>query len=259
MSLRDHLLELRRRLLRSAIAIVLGAVAGWFLYDPLFTALTQPITEIQQRRGAGSASINFAGVVDPFNLKLKLAFLLGILVSSPVWLYQFWAFITPGLTRHERRYSLAFIAAAVPLFLGGSFLAWTVLPKAVEFLNAFIPNGGSSIIEVNAYVAFASRIILAFGVAFVCPVVLVGLNMAGLMPARVMAKHWRIGVFLVFLFAAVATPSPEATSMLVLAGAMLALFLVAYLICRWLDRRRAKRRTEPDYDVLADDEASPLA
>lgn len=258
MPLREHLRELRSRVWRSAVAVLLGGVLGWVLYDPLFEQLTRPIREIQERRGAAAASINFADVVGPFNLKIKIALTLGILVSCPVWLYQIWAFITPGLTRKERRYSIGFLAAAVPLFLGGAALAYTVLPKAVEFLNEFVPAGGSSFINADTYFSFVTRIILAFGIAFVIPVVLVGLNLAHLLRGRTMLKHWRITVFACFLFAAIATPTPEATSMCILAGAMCLLFAIAIVISLLVDRRRDARAAAEGFESLPDDEASAL-
>ncbi len=180
------------------------------------------------------------------------------MLASPVWLYQFWAFITPGLTRRERRYSFGFVGAALPLFFAGGTLAWLVLPKALEFLNSFVPEGGSNFITANLYFSFVIRIVLAFGVAFVIPVVLVALNMAHLVSGRTMLRQWRITVFICFLFAAVATPTPEVTSMLLLAGSMCLLFAVAIAICLLLDRRRAARSPEPDYTEMADDQASPL-
>jgi sec-independent protein translocase protein TatC len=258
MALREHLVELRRRLTRAALGVAAASVAGWFLYEPVFEAATKPIREIQARRGASAATINFGDPFGPFNLKLQGALVIGLIISSPLWLYQLWAFITPGLTRKERRSSLGFLAGAVPLFLAGAGLAWLVLPKAIEFLNAFVPEGGSTFIDARSYFSFVTRVVLAFGIAFVIPVVLVSLNLVGLLKARTLIGHWRIIVFACFLFAAIATPTPEATTMCVLAGAMCLLFAVAVGICVVVDRRRARRSDEPSYEDLDDDEASPL-
>src|SRR5215213_4274846 len=211
MALREHLQELRKRLVRAALAIAVGAVAGWFMYTPFIQAMIKPIRQIQLERGAAAASLNFGDPVQAFNMQVQASLLIGVFLASPVWLYQFWAFITPGLTKRERRTSIAFVASALPLFLGGAFLAWTVLPKAVEFLNAFVPVGGSNFIEAHLYFAFVTRIVLAFGIAFVLPVVLVALNLVGLLSGRALLRHWRITVFTCFLFAALATPTPEAT------------------------------------------------
>src|SRR3954453_207794 len=258
MALREHLLELRKRVVRSALAIVLGAVAGWFLYPWVIQALIRPILVIQHERGREFISINFGDVASPFNLKIQLSILTGVVLASPVWLYQLWAFVTPGLTRRERRYSFGFVAASLPLFLGGAALAWWALPKAIEFFNEFVPEGGSNLILANTYFSFVTRIVLAFGIAFVIPVLLVALNMVGILSGRSLVRQWRITVFACFLFAAIATPTPEATTMCILAGAMCLLFAVAVAICLLVDRRRARRAGEDDLSHLADDEASPL-
>ncbi|HEX3003035.1 MAG TPA: twin-arginine translocase subunit TatC [Angustibacter sp.] len=257
MSLREHLRELRTRLVRSAVAVVIGGIAGWFVSKPVYSALLKPITDSAARNGVPT-TINYADPFSAFNQRLQVAVIVGIVLASPVWLYQFWAFITPGLTRKERRYSYGFVGTALPLFLGGGTLAWFVLPKALEFLNSFVPEGGSNFITANLYFSFVTRIVLAFGVAFVIPVVLVALNMAHLLSGRTMLRQWRITVFVCFLFAAVATPTPEVTSMLLLAGSMCLLFAVAIGICLLLDKRRAQSSSEPDYGALADDEASEL-
>ena len=257
MALREHLRELRTRVVRSAIAVALGAIAGWFFSKQFYAALMRPIIDSAKHNGVPT-SINYTDPFSAFNQRLQVSVLLGVLIASPIWLYQFWAFITPGLTRKERRYSFAFVGAALPLFLGGGTLAWFVLPKAMEFLNSFVPEGGSNFISSNLYFSFITRIVLAFGVAFVIPVVLVALNMAHLLSGRVMVKQWRITVFACFLFAAVATPTPEITSMLLLAGSMCLLFAIAIGLCLVLDRRRARRSSEPDYESLPDDEASAL-
>lgn len=257
MPLRAHLSELRKRFVRSAVAILLGAVGGWFVYKPLFEAAARPIIEMQ-RQGSIPAAVNFSSPVGAFNLQVQTSIVIGVVLASPVWLFQLWAFITPGLTRKERRSSFAFVGAAVPLFLAGAWLAWFMFPRAVEFLYAFIPQGGSAFTDANTYFSFVTRIVLAFGIAFVIPVILVSLNLVGLLPGRMLLSHWRIIVFACFLFAAVATPTPEATSMVVLAGAMCILFAVAVGICLLSDRRKARRSGSADLAAVPDDEASPL-
>lgn len=254
MPLRAHLAELRSRLLKAAAAIVLGAVLGWFLYDPLFNALMKPLLEIGKERGVFT-SANFNGVATSFNLKLQMSVYLGIIVASPVWLYQLWAFIVPGLTRKEKRTALAFVAVAVPLFLSGFYVAWLVFPNAIRFLTEFVPTGATNIIDVAEYLTFVTKLFLAFGIAFLLPLFLVALNLAGVLSAVTMARGWRIAVFLVFLFAALASPTPDAGSMLALAFPMVGLYLVAVGFAFLNDRR--KRRKDP-FAGLSDDEASPL-
>jgi sec-independent protein translocase protein TatC len=258
MPLREHLRELRNRLLKAGVAILAGAVAGWFLYPPVFDALMNPIYEIARAHPDRFVSVNFAQVASPFNLRLKLSFYIGFVVSSPIWLYQLWAFIVPGLTRREKRYSLGFVAVAVPLFLAGLGLAWLVLPNAVKFLTEFTPEGGSNVIVADDYLTFVLRIMLAFGIAFVTPLLLVALNLVGVLSARALAKGWRVAVFLCFLFAAIASPTPDAGSMLALAFPMVGLYMIAVGIAFLHDRRKARRAAAEGWGDLSDEEASPL-
>ncbi len=257
MSLREHLRELRQRLLKAALAVALGAVAGWFLYDPLINALQQPLVHIRDSTDR-LALLNFSQVASSFNLKLKLSIYIGVVVASPVWLYQLWAFIVPGLTGKEKRYAVGFVGTAVPLFLAGIYMAWRVLPNAVLFLTAFTPAGSGNVIDADEYLTFCVRVLLAFGIAFVLPLLLVALNLAGLVSARQLAKGWRVAVFLTFLFAAVASPTPDAGSMLALAFPMVALYMAAVGVAWFVDRRRAKRRAADPVFGLDDDEAAPL-
>lgn len=254
MPLREHLRELRSRFIKSALSVLVGAVVGWFLYDPLIEALKAPLTHIAKERGV-LVDINYGDVASPFNLKIKISVFLGIAVASPVWLYQIWAFIVPGLTKREKRHALGFVAAAVPLFTAGLGLAWLVLPNAIVFFAEFVPADSTQLIDADRYLTFVTQIFLAFGIAFVVPLLLVGLNMVGVLSGTALAKSWRIAVFLTFLFAAIASPSPDAGSMLALAFPMTGLYLVAVGICLLNDRRR--RRKDP-LAGLSDDEASAL-
>jgi sec-independent protein translocase protein TatC len=264
MPLREHLRELRSRLFKAGVAVVLGAVAGWFLYPRVYEALQQPILQIRAERlrqnPTDVVTLSFDQVATSFNLQLRMSVYIGIVLSSPVWLYQLWAFIVPGLTKREKRYSMSFVGAAVPLFLAGIALAWKVLPNAIKFLTAFTPVGTANIINASDYFTFVLQIILAFGLAFVIPLLLVALNFAGVLSAIAMAKAWRAAVFLCFLFAAVASPTPDAGSMLALAFPMVGLYMLAVGIA-WFNDRRRRRRGSGLTDVpgdLPDDEASAL-
>lgn len=254
MPLREHLAELRSRVVRSALAVVAGAVLGWFLYDPLVAELTEPIKRVAAEEGR-TAELNFPQVASSFDLKVKMSIWLGIIVSSPVWVYQLWAFITPGLTRKERRYAFVFVGVAVPLFLAGIWLAWRFIPNAVRFLTSFTPEGGSNIIVAQDYLGFVMRLLLAFGIAFLLPVVLVGLNLAGLVRGSALVRSWRWVTVLCMTFAAIATPTPDVTAMFMLALPMLLLFVVAVGICVLNDRRRDRREAA---SALDDDTPSPL-
>ena len=257
MPLREHLVELRNRLMKAGAAVVLGAAAGWFLYPPVYEALQQPILQVRRERPGDLITLNLDQIATSFNLQLRMSFYIGIVLSSPIWLYQLWAFIVPGLTKREKRRAMGFAAAGVPLFLTGLALAWLILPNAVHFLTNFTPRGTSNVINASDYLAFVTQIMLAFGIAFVVPLLLVALNMAGVVSALTLAKGWRVAVFMCFLFAAIASPTPDAGSMLALAFPMVGLYMVAVGIAWFNDRRRARRDREAFGD-LSDDEASPL-
>ncbi|MCA0435510.1 MAG: twin-arginine translocase subunit TatC [Austwickia sp.] len=250
MALVEHLRELRNRFLIAAIAIIVAAIPGWNLYEPVINALVEPI----QARGG---QVNFQGLTDPFALQLQIGVIIGMFISSPIWLYQIWAFVVPGLTKKEKRTAAAFILTAVPLLLAGAYLAYLTLPKAVEILLSFTPARGSNIIAADLYLNFTSKFLLAFGLAFLLPIFLVAFNLIGILPAAAMRRAWRFAVIGIFIFAAVMTPTPDPVTMFTLALPMCALYFLAYGIAALNDRRR--RRSRPDWaDTVADDEASPL-
>jgi sec-independent protein translocase protein TatC len=255
MSLADHLRELRRRFVISALAIAAFSVIGWVEYDRLFNMVMAPLRVVAAQRHA-LVDINFGGITQPFTIQLQLAFFIGIILASPVWLYQIWGFIVPGLTRREKRTGMSFIGAAVPLFLLGCYLAARAVPRAVEVLLGFTPTGAVNLPDAEVYLTFVTRFILAFGLAFLLPVFLVALNVAHLLPARVMLKGWRIAVMLIFIFAAMMTPTPDAWTMLALALPMVGLFYAAVGVSTLLDRRRV--RHEPEWTKVPDDHASAL-
>lgn len=240
MPLLDHLRELRNRVLLAAAGVLVGAVAGWMLYDRLFAALQQPILDLAAERGS-TVLINFSGVAESLDVQLKVALFAGAILSSPWWIYQLWAFIAPGLTRKERRYTLAFVASGVPLFLAGTAVAWWILPKAVAILTSFTPAGASNIIGAQTYLGFVMQMVLAFGAAFLLPVVMVGLTLAGLVRARTWLAGWRWAVMGSALFAAMATPTGDALSMFILMGPMVVLYFGAVGIGALADRRRDAR------------------
>lgn len=255
MPLREHLRELRRRLLRAVLGLLAGAVVGWFLYEPVLRALLEPVRTVAAE-GRIDVNLNIPALVSAFDLKVKISLFIGVIVSSPVWTYQLWAFVTPGLTRKERRWAVGFVLAAVPLFVAGSALAYLFLENAVRFLVNFTPTGVENLLVLTDYLSFVMRIILAFGASFLVPLVLVALNAAGLMTARTMARAWRWIVVVAFTFAAIATPTPDVLSMFLLALPLLALFAVAIAVAWANDRRRGRRPSS--YAALADDEASQL-
>lgn len=258
MALKEHLTEARNRLFKSAIAVVVGTVVGFFIYNPVLEALSKPVRDINEIDGR-NAALNFDGVGSPFDLMIQISVFLGLVIASPVWLYQLWAFITPGLRVKERRVAMGFIAVAVPLFIAGLALAWLILPSAVRVLTDFTPEGFANLITVPVYITFLLRLMLAFGIAFLLPVVLFGLNLVGIIKGKQVLKAWRVTVFLICLFAAMAAPGGDAMSMFYLAVPLLLLFFVAIGLCLLNDKRREKRNAERDADIEANaDTASRL-
>jgi len=181
MALWDHLKELKNRLIKSGIGVLIGAVGGWMIYNPLLAALKEPVDRISQQTG-GVSSVNFSNIGSAFDFQVQMSLVIGLVISSPIWIYQLWAFITPGLTSKERRYTLGYMTAAVPLFLAGIWAGWLVVPQVVRALTQFTPAGFSNIIDARDYIDFVTRMVLVLGFAFLVPVVLVGVNMAGVVP-----------------------------------------------------------------------------
>jgi sec-independent protein translocase protein TatC len=251
MPLREHLLELRKRVGRAAIGLLVGAVLGWLLYDQVFQLLQRPVVELQADRGE-TIGLNFSGVLSAFDMQLKVSLFVGVLVSSPWWVYQLWAFITPGLTHRERLVTVGFLASAVPLFLTGAFLAWYLLPQAVGVLTGFTPSGAFNLIGAQEYLTFVMRMVLAFGAGFLVPVVMVALTMIDVVQGDTWLHGWRVAVMLSFVFGAVATPTGDAISMLVLAIPITILYFLAVLVCRVIDRRRARRLAAEDAAFIAE-------
>ncbi|MCQ9366809.1 twin-arginine translocase subunit TatC [Brevibacterium sp. 50QC2O2] len=235
-----HLKEMRNRAIIIGVFLLIGVVVGWFLYQPVIGLLQSPLHELAEQDGK-EAQVNFASVASPFDIRLKVAAFIGVIASSPIWLYQIFAFIMPGLKRKEKLYTLGFVLTALPMFLLGGTMAFFALPNAVKALGSFIPEGGSYIIPAGDYLSFVMLVILAFGVAFILPVLMVGLNMLTILSAHTIRKSWRWLVVLVFVFAAIATPSPDAVSMFYLVVPMLVMFFLAWLICALHDKRRRRR------------------
>jgi len=248
MSLSGHLKELRNRLFWSALFVVGGAVGGWFLFDPVFNELQRPILALAAEPGS-KATINFPTVVSAFDVRLQVSIFLGVLMSSPIWLYHLWAFITPGLKRREKRYTLGFVFAAVPLFAAGTLLAWSSLPSFVRVLVGFTPVGGANVINASEYILFTIRILLVFGLAFVLPVVLVMLNLVGVLSAESIIKSWRLAIFVSAVVGAIATPAAEPMAMFLLMLPLLFLYFIAAGIAQLHDKRQQRKLSKLEVPV----------
>ncbi|WP_327070033.1 twin-arginine translocase subunit TatC [Kitasatospora sp. NBC_01250] len=260
MSLGDHLRELRNRLVKSVLAIVLCTIVAAYFKNELLHFLMRPLPECgpdgKPLPGIKHcAKVAVIGVTQPFNLTLKVCLLAGLVATVPIWLYQAWAFISPGLHRHEKRYTLTFLGLGTPLFLGGVACGYLLMPTTIEVLGSFTPIGAEQILPVEDYLNIATRMLLVFGLAFEFPLLLVMLNLGGVLSGKRMLGWWRAMVMAITVFAAVATPSADPVSMLALASPIWVLYFVAVGFALLNDRRRLRRN--PDA-ALSDEEASHL-
>ncbi|HWI31394.1 MAG TPA: twin-arginine translocase subunit TatC [Microbacterium sp.] len=237
--LKKHLVELRRRLVIAAAAIAAGTVVGFVLTDLLWHVLAQPVAATDT--AARAAMINFTTVSGAFDLRLQIAFTSGVVMSSPVWLYQIFAFIVPGLRRRERLYALGFVGAAFPLFLLGGAAGWLVVPHMVDLMLGFVPDGNSALLDARNYIDFVLKLILITGVAFVVPVLMVFLNFVGVVSGRSLLAGWRWAVLAIAAFTAIATPAADVLSMFLLAIPMVLLYVAACGVALIHDRRASAR------------------
>ncbi|RRJ87318.1 twin-arginine translocase subunit TatC [Gulosibacter macacae] len=261
MGLVEHAIEFRDRFIICLVAVVLAMVAGFFLTGPALDIIRQPIETLQQARGS-KVSINFSNVTTAFDLRMQMALTLGIVIASPVWLYQLWMFLMPGLKKNERRYALGFLGAAIPLFLGGVVVGFWVMPRIVEVMTGFAPVEDTVFYDAKTYYSFVLTLCIAVGVAFVVPVILVMLNFAGVLAGRTILRGWRVAVVASAFFAALATPAADVLSMFLLMLPMVALYFIAGGIARLNDRRREKRIAKQDAELeaeLSSGTATPIA
>ncbi|MGW8483699.1 twin-arginine translocase subunit TatC [Microbacterium sp. NPDC055903] len=241
MSLGAHLVELRRRLIISAIALVVAMVIAFFVTDPIIHFISEPIRVISEQRGEEIVALSFTSVTSPFDLRIRIAFSIGIFLSAPVWLWQVWAFLMPGLTRKEIRYTAGFVGAAIPLFFAGCYVGTMLVPHVIEIMAGFTPEGGTNLYEASKFYDFVFKLMIVVGVSFVLPVFLVALNFAGIMSGRAILKGWRVAILIATIFAALTTPAADVISMLILGGILIVLYFAAALLSLLFDRRKRKR------------------
>ncbi len=261
MPLREHLRELRRRLVICLIAIGIGTTVGWVYYTPIFDLISEPIQDVVGQAAAEGRDVRLVvtGVTDAFMLQVKVAVMAGLVLASPVWIYQLWAFVTPGLHQRERRWVYVFVVISVPLFLAGVVLAYVLMPKGLEVLLGFTPQNVGNYLPVDRYLSFFLRMVIVFGIGFLTPLFIVGLNMVGILSGKRLAAAWRYIIFGVFIFAAVATPTGDPITMLLLATPVLLLVGAAVVFSLLNDRRRQRKCAEPDYAEFGDDDISPIS
>jgi len=256
MSLGDHFRELRGRLMRSLLVFLVLLVVAFFFYNDLLNLVMAPYNEARKALGSDvQTEAYIKGATGPLMLNLKLCSMAALVVASPYWLYQIWAFIMPGLHPHEKRWTRVFVAIAGPLFLLGVAVGYYVLPKGLEVLIGFTPANLANLVEFGEYYTFLTRMLLVFGIAFEIPLFVVLLSLAGVVSGKTLGQYRAWIVVGTFVFAAVATPSTDPISMLFLAVPMTVLFLVSEVVARLVDRRRARQSGQNNW---ADDEASPL-
>ncbi|MDT0203555.1 twin-arginine translocase subunit TatC [Nocardioides sp. AE5] len=258
MALSDHFRELRARLIRCVLALVVAFIVALFFYDELLELMLSPYNdarialdqEVQTRAYV-------SGATGPLMLQLKLCGVAALVATSPYWLYQVWSFMLPGLHRNERKWSRIFAAVAGPLFIGGVVLGYYVLPKGLEVLIGFTPDPLENLVEFGEYFSFLTRMLLVFGVAMEIPLFVVLLNLAGVVTGKQIGRFRPWILVGTFIFAAVATPSTDPFAMTALASVMCVLFLISEGIARGVDRFRGRRRAR-SADQWDDDEASAL-
>ena len=240
MSLGGHLKELRRRLFFAAMFILAGTVGGWYRYEPIFSALSKPVVDYAKAHHS-VATVKLPTITAAFDLQMQVSIFAGIIISSPFWLYQLWAFVAPALQKRERRYTVGFMVSAIPLFFAGCALAWVSFPAFISTLLSFTPAGSSNLISAQEYVLFVVRVLLVFGLAFVLPVVLVMLNFARVLTAKGILKGWRIALLSIAIIAALATPVADPMSMFLVMIPMLALYFASAAVAGVNDRIFARR------------------
>jgi sec-independent protein translocase protein TatC len=231
-------------------------IVGWLLSGWVMKLLQDPYCNATYEPGQPCKFIAL-NITDPFGLRLKVALMVGLIVAAPVWLYQLWAFIAPGLHRTERRWAYLFAALAAPLFALGAWLAYLMLPRALEFLLSFRSANTAFNLDVVRYIGFVTNLILLFGLAFEFPLVVMLFNIAGLASAKRLLGWWRAAVFAFFAFSAIAIPTGDPFSMTALGLGLTALYFGAVAFAYFNDRRRA-RRHRAEFGEIDDDEMSPL-
>ena len=263
MSLLEHLRELRTRLSRASLGVLVGMIVGWFFAGRVLNFITQPYCDYMSTHGKsqlalpGGCQLQQTGVTDVFTLELQIALWIGLILAAPIWLYQLWAFIAPGLHRHERRWAYAFVGVAAPLFASGAVLAYFVVAKGLGFLLQFTPKNVATILEVTGYVKFITNFMLLFGVAFEFPLIIVLFNLAGIASYQRLLGWWRAAVFLLFAFAAITVPTPDPFGMTGMGACLVALYFGAVLFAYINDKRR-ERRQRAEYGNVDDDDISSL-
>jgi len=258
MPLFDHLRELRNRVVKIALAVVAGAIACWAFYDQIWDFMQRPYCQAVGycKKNVLGHSLFYSGVMDGFYLHMKVAIIAGAIVTSPIWLYQLWAFVAPGLYAKEKRWTYLFLGTAVPLFGLGVFFAYLAMSRGLAFFLS-MSSGLTALFTADSYLGYWIAMIVGFGLCFEVPLFLVMLNLVRVVTHERFKKWRRIIIFLIFVFAGIASPSPDPITMLLLGGTVVVLVEVAEVLMYFNDKRYA--RNHPDlYADLSDDQLAPL-
>jgi len=265
MSVLDHLRELRRRLIIIFLIIATGAVLGWVFYNTIIEILKHPYCRIDyhhrlgaQNQSKSQCNLQFRAPLDGFILRLKVSFIAGAVLTAPLWLHQIWAFVTPGLRRNERRWTIAFVVSSTLLFVAGMALAYVTLAKSLDVLIVSAGSGVQASLDVTQYISFVILMLVIFGASFELPLLIVMLNLVRVLPYKVLKRGQRLGIFLIFVFAAMATPSTDPFTMIGMALPMCILFELAVLWTFLHDRRRDRRAAAELANELPDDVPSAV-
>ena len=270
MPLADHLRELRNRLAKAMLAIVVVTAVAAFFYNDIINFITKPVLDSvgcgqtfeqlakSHVKNHQCAQITINGLLTPFTLALKVSLMAGVVLASPVWLYQLWAFVAPGLHRHERKYAYAFVCTGAPLFFAGAYFAYRVLPTTAKVLIGFTPKDVNNLLPLDDLLDLVTRMVLVFGLSFELPLLLIMLNLTGILTGKRMLGWWRGMIMAITVFAAVATPSTDPLTMLALAGPIWVLSFGAVVFSLLNDRRKRLRDAEgPDDDEASDLDLTP--
>ena len=238
MSIIEHLEELRHRIVVSLYAIAVGAVVGWFLYQPALNALQRPFCDFvhslpANKRPPTGCQFAFFGAIEPAVLKLKVVVFIGLVVALPVVLYEFWRFVVPGMTPRERRFAIPFVASSILLFAAGGAMAYVTLPKALQFLLGFGGRSLVPILDASRFIGFVLLVIAAFGLSFEFPLALIFLSWVGVLSSEKLRRSRRFAILFISIFAAVITPSQDPYTMLGMMIPMVIFYEIAILVVRF--------------------------
>jgi sec-independent protein translocase protein TatC len=245
MTLFEHLAELRDRIFKSAVAIVLGLVAGFIVYRPVLDILIRPYCELPSELRFPSTVLDpencqlvVTDVLGQFFLVIKVSAVVAVILAGPIVCYQIWRFVTPGLRPLERKYALPFIVISQLLFVGGAVFSYYLLPRALEVLLGFAGENIGSLLEANEYLRFLIHMMIGFGVAFELPLILISLVLMGAVTSRTLRTYRRHALFGTFVASAIITPTTDPLTMSLMAGPLVFFYELSVFVARVVEKRR---------------------